>query len=602
MIILLLLIVILIGAGGLFIVNQKSKQSTFFSITSITEKLLLLIKRFPISFLSVVVLVVISFLSIEYGKEHEISYKFWIFSSVSIFIAVTVTLFAEGFFNYLKTSLISLFFIVIWGVYTFFLPEKRADMEVGKGIELAVMSAAIFLSMFFIHFLGKNKDRSFWNFAQNIVFQIALACFFGVIFFGGLSLAVLAIDSLFNIPIDKKIYGYLAVICFLWLSPIYFLANIPDKTEKYNGHIFYAKAQKILSLYVLMPILVVYTIILYIYVAKIFITWELPNGWVSWLVSALALGGLLVITLLYPIREQENHKIANLISRWTIVLVFPLLILMTIGVFRRIDDYGITINRGYILLLNIWFYGIYIYLFFTKSRHIKWILISFVAFAVVTSVSFWGVANITKNSLTREVSAILTKKVSFEEAKNKFVKMSTSEKERMRSVFMYLHQHFGRKAVQPFFTDIVPDYRWDFLSEINLRDISSSEGNYQHIYYTFSGEWQVQKIDQYNTFRQIVYGNLTNNKKIDEVSYSQSKDTMKILVDNNTFLIPIQEVATKYFESEENLRNHQALIVKEDDYKIIISRLNGLYFTINDSLDVRGLEVYLFYNRKKNND
>ncbi len=69
------------------------------------------------------------------------------------------------------------------------------------------------------------------------------------------------------------------------------------------------------------------------------------------------------------------------------MIVVPLLVLMTVGIARRISDYGFTVNRAYILLLNLWFYGVYIYLFAVRGRHVKWILISAVVVAFVSRVA-----------------------------------------------------------------------------------------------------------------------------------------------------------------------------------------------------------------------
>jgi len=77
----------------------------------------------------------------------------------------------------------------------------------------------------------------------------------------------------------------------------------------------------------------------------------------------LALGGFLSMMILYPLRLQSENKVVTYFSKYFPVIIFPLLILMTIGIFRRFDDYGLTINRGYVFLLNLWLYGICIYLF-----------------------------------------------------------------------------------------------------------------------------------------------------------------------------------------------------------------------------------------------
>ena len=593
MISIIILILFIIAGGISSTVVMKRKQvltgaNRFFSVTSMTQKLSLLVKRFLIGLLLVVGLAVLFFVAVNDDFD-TIPYRLWVFFSIGAFICVSATLCAEDFFDHLKTYGISLLAVLLWGIYCFFLPEKTENMQVGKWIEMCVMGGTAFLSMLFISFLKKNKDRAFWNFATQTLFQMALACLFGAILFGGLSLALLAINSLFNVSLPGKVYGNLAVICFVLFSPVYFLANIPNQTEKHSDEIFYTKIQKILALYILTPILAVYVVILYAYLFKIIVAWELPNGWVSWLVSALALGGLLVITFLYPVREQEKNKVVTFISHWFGLLILPFLALMTIGIFRRIGDYGITVNRCYVLLLNIWFYGIYIYLFFSRSRHIKWILISLVVVAFLTSVNVWGVAKITKISLTKEVSAVLNKPVSSEEARVILAQMTQEEKNRLKSALEYLHKHYGKESVQPFFTDSVSSsYRW-FLSDLDLRDVLDEKSE-RIAYYANSGK--IWKIEGYNTFTRIDYSDYSMRQ---DVEYSPKKETIEISAGNRSFSIPMREIALEYLATDEKLRNEKDWIVRGKDYMVLINQFYGDYYPARDSLFINSLDGYLFY-------
>lgn len=107
---------------------------------------------------------------------------------------------------------------------------------------------------------------------------------------------------------------------------------------------------------------------LYIYATRILISWELPIGWVSWLIVALMTVCIAVQFGLYPTRFKEGKRFDNWITRWMPVLILPLLLLMTIGIIRRFNDYGITINRLYLATLNGWFYIVCIGLFVIKAR------------------------------------------------------------------------------------------------------------------------------------------------------------------------------------------------------------------------------------------
>lgn len=78
------------------------------------------------------------------------------------------------------------------------------------------------------------------------------------------------------------------------------------------------------------------------------------------------------------------------------VLILPLLLLMTIGIIRRFNDYGITINRLYLATLNGWFYIVCIGLFVIKARRINWIPVSFAGIFLLTSALPVNYAGITR--------------------------------------------------------------------------------------------------------------------------------------------------------------------------------------------------------------
>lgn len=585
----IVLLVIVLGGGATVIMKKKQNAdgtSRFFS--SLTEKLSMAVRRFPVSIVCVMGFAILLFEAIN-GEFDDIPYKLWFFFSCGAVIGITATLCAEDFFNRIKTYGAVLLALALWGVYCLLLPAQPDDIQISKGIEIVALGILFCAAMFFIPFLKKNTDRQFWNFATQTLSQLAFACIFGAIIFGGLSLAVFALDNLFNTPINGKVYGNLAAVCFALFAPVYFLANIPSKEAKHSDELFYTKIQKILALYVLTPILAIYALILYAYLCKIIAVWELPNGWVSWLVSALALGGLLVITLLFPVREQERNKVVQFISRWFGLLILPLLALMTIGITRRIGDYGITIHRGYVLLANLWFYGIYVYLFISQSRHIKWILISLVGVALVTSMSAWGVAEFTKKSLTREVAAVLNKQISTEEARAQFAQMTQSEKDRMRSALEYLHRNFGKESVQPFFADSVSDGYWSWLSELGLSEAFVEPSEWISYYAKDDKVWNVEG---YNAFTKIDY---VNYKRADDANYSFENDTIKITLNNRTFSLPAREIALKYATTDKSLRDKQEWRVQENDYTIVIRYFRGNYYPAKDSVDIGSLDGYLFY-------
>jgi hypothetical protein len=590
----LIAIILIIGISFTAIRNKREPASAgrFFSLNAMTGKLLLVAKRFPISILLVVGLASLFFILIN-GNEDDVSFQLWLFLPVGAFISVAATLFAEDFVNQIKTYAITLAVVALWGVYCFLLPSSDHDMWLGEGIEVFSIAFAAFWAMFFISFFKKNKDRSFWNFTTQMLFHISLAICFAGILFGGLSLAIVAVEMLFGADTDGEVFANLAVLCFALFAPLYFLANIPAKADKQSDEMYYTKTQKVLALYILTPILALYAVILYAYLFKIIFTWELPNGFVSWLVTALALGGLLVITFLFPVREEDDNKVVNFISRWFGLIILPLLLLMSIGIFRRIGDYGLTINRVYILLLNLWFYGIYIYLFLTNSKHVKWILISPVVAGLLLSIGPWSVANIVKYVRTSEVEAVFSKPVSQEEAQTILAALPQEEQNRMASSLEYLHENYGEESVQPFFTYEVDSYAWAFVNDLGLdADNTVVEvAEPKERWFSFQSQTDTpMNIENFNAFLPV-------NLHSENIEYLEGNTIITIKIDDvRSISVPVLQMVQDYFQ-EDTSDSEPNRIIEGEDYILWINNCYGYYNASKGSIDINSLEGMLFYKR-----
>lgn len=193
----------------------------------------------------------------------------------------------------------------------------------------------------------------------------------------GISLLVLSLHKLFNIDIDTRYYLYIVIICNVCLPLLLFLGLLPSRQEKHNTFPLLHSFLNNVIHYLFLPLTGGYLIVLYIYALRILASWELPIGWVSWLVIALMTGCIAIEFGLYPTRMAHGKRMDELIARWLPAFVLPLLCLMTIGIIRRFNDYGVTINRLYLITLNVWCYFVCITLILIKAKRINWIPVSF---------------------------------------------------------------------------------------------------------------------------------------------------------------------------------------------------------------------------------
>jgi hypothetical protein len=279
---------------------------------------------------------------------------------------------------------------------------------------------------------------------------------------GGLELLIVAIEKLFGVFVSSHCYSNVAILCFCLLAPILIIQGIPGGTLKHDDK------PKVMPRLIenavtklFMPIAAAYLITLYCYAAKILFTWELPDGWVSWLVTASMAAMVILIIMVYPYIEKAslstsgwNRMAINFITRRMPILMLPLLLLMSIGIARRISDYGITVLRVYLVAFNIWCYAVCIALILKRNSGIMWIPVSFVlAFAVLTLLPV-NVSTYVRKNLTNKVTTILQvngwdgKAMGDDEYGIFLNTLDSSVSHQLDSRIDYLKRQFSRQSVK----------------------------------------------------------------------------------------------------------------------------------------------------------
>lgn len=271
------------------------------------------------------------------------------------------------------------------------------------GFAHASVLQALAISLFYLPFWREKNDVASNKFAQRFFSSFFITQLIGWLLWGGTSLLLSSLEELFGIHIGYKCYIYIGILCCALLAPMIFLGLLPQGKRKYDRtpqpSAFLNNALR----YLFLPLTAGYHVVLYAYTVRILVTWELPNGWVSGLVTALMALTIALEFGLYSVRLKENCRFDQRIARLLPLLMLPLLLLMTAGIARRFNDYGITLNRLYLATLNGWFYLVCIGLFVTKARRIHWIPLSFAAVFVLTSALPVNYASVSHNYLLREV-------------------------------------------------------------------------------------------------------------------------------------------------------------------------------------------------------
>ena len=146
-------------------------------------------------------------------------------------------------------------------------------------------------------------------------------------------------------------------MCLGFVAPVSFLAFAPrrfaDPITESEQQDFTMRAAAALVKFVAVPLLLVYTAILYAYAAKIALAWELPKGTLGAMVVGYLFVGAATLLLGYPSRETGGALVRLFWRYWVWLAALPVALLF-VAVSRRIADYGLTEQRYLMVLIGIW--------------------------------------------------------------------------------------------------------------------------------------------------------------------------------------------------------------------------------------------------------
>lgn len=374
------------------------------SFSAIRSRFVAMCNRFPVALVFILAFIVCSIcVSHEVITEPNACFFVSFYTASGALLSAVLRLWDEENNNRRLSWVVQLTAQLAWlGFMLYFVSEWWPGI-----IRLTALCSLMVLmvaAVFMVSFAKQKTDLPLWHFTFRTLTAAIIAVAAGLLFWAGLSLLFTSFDMLFSLQLWYNARLDIAIVCMGGLTPILFLQLLPGGEHKHNhstrGMPRWAGA---IVHYLFVPLIAAYLATLYAYAVKILIAWQLPNGWVSWLVSVLMLFMVVLIILLYPSRFDNSRRFDHLFTRLLPMLLLPLLLLMTIGIVRRFSDYGITIPRLYLALFNIWCYGVCLWLIAGRPQRVVWIPVSFVVLLVVSSVGPQSFANITLHWLTAKV-------------------------------------------------------------------------------------------------------------------------------------------------------------------------------------------------------
>ena len=493
------------------------------------------LKRFPITlFFTIALTCYLCYFVSNHDENKKLNWIIGYYLSVGTLLSLTLHLWCEEMKRIIPKIAVQAgmhLLLILDAIYLYSYSYEKSFTEIGIAHGAGIL--AIGLSVFFLSFFKEKNDIPSWNFALSSITACVTANVIGCIMSGGICFLILSVHKLFDLSIDSTCYLYVVILCNVCLSMFLFLGLLPQKQEKHNTRPLQHSFLNGVIHYLFLPLTGGYLIVLYIYALRILINWELPIGWVSWLVITLMTGCIVIEFGLYPSRMAQQKRTDNLIARWLPLFVLPLLFLMTIGIIRRFNDYGVTINRLYLITLNIWCYFVCITLIIIKAKRISWIPISFSLVFLLTSVLPVNYASITRQIIQKEVNQTIIHQNPMQnlplsqEQYNQWLKTFSPEQARqINEKFIYLYEWFGKESICQWIDEDVSLYM--LRTEFEDRQENQSTVSYSG---TIASEATISVPDGYQKLQSIHRYQIIDHKgqdKIIAVSLIQDNDTVYI--------------------------------------------------------------------------
>lgn len=317
------------------------------------------ISRFLLSVLFLVIAT--SLVSLNIQSQEFDHYELVIASFVGALAAAVAQMVFERFFFHrekLRWAVLSPA-ILLAIIYYFTLNSESDVFSFEAVIRTTVLSFALFIAFIWI-----PSIRNWLSFSDS--FTAAFKALFTTILFSSvLIIGIMAILSAINIlllTVDYRVFAHAANIVASLFAPIFFLSDIPRyvvsmesdvRKEKLSPEIETAisvpKMLEVLLSYIIIPITMVFTVILALYIVM-----NIGRDfWVDNLLEPMLVSyAVVVILVMLLIGRLEKKVVTNF--RWVFPkILFFIVLLQTIASIVQIGEKGLTIGRYYVILFGL---------------------------------------------------------------------------------------------------------------------------------------------------------------------------------------------------------------------------------------------------------
>lgn len=395
-----------------------------------------------------------------------------------------------------SVALVALLIDTIWWASD---EDWSTAVRIGHG----AVYLALFTCIFIVPTLRHKDDRHLVRFTTD---TFATGILLGVsvsMATGALTALLFGIEELFNLTF-KRLYADLWIVMMGAVFGTLLVMLFPNPEQDGFATPFAQKLSNIAGKFIMLPLLVLYLLVLYVYLMKIVFMWQLPEGTVTWLTTVMMAELLLTVFLLYPsIYQEDSHRFWHVVRQALPWLALPPLVLMSVGLARRVGDYGWTITRIYVVAFNAWCYlacALLIAASFKEKKVLTRLIGTFcIPFVLMSVIPGLNVAECTQRMFTEQLEQLISEAevpfpdhaISSKKVQDWLYQLSDEQAEPIYTKLDYMNSTFGPESISKWVLDEKDEYghrtwyHW-YPTKDNTRgelfDYRDNRSNTEHVF------------------------------------------------------------------------------------------------------------------------
>lgn len=339
----------------------------------------------------------------NFQSDEFIEINFLLFGS--IFITAMFEMLYEKYFYKKNRWLVRCVYSVITFVVSiiFFVEYLRTnDYYNVYFFTLIPISMVLFL---LIPILRKKDNRE--KYLQSVFSNFVTTGIFAAVLWIGIEIILATVNYLFFYSGDSLFFR-LTTYSFWFITEVFgallflsLLKKPDDNLENYEFPFIF----NLLIKFAIIPLIIIYTGVLYIYMARVIISMHLPKGLISHLVLWYTAFSVFIMILITPFTQKD--KFFENFKKYFPYFSIPLIFASLFAVFQRTYQYGITENRYYVLISIFWL--LFCMILYIRNMNVTGVFITLIICFIISVYTPLSAKNVSNFSQSQRLKRILVK-------------------------------------------------------------------------------------------------------------------------------------------------------------------------------------------------